>query len=226
MFWSPSRKVPACALVLELADGEHSEKNASWAQTHRIQLERLASPEELEATLEKELSALLDSTKSRSIVGVTLESSISNCSLPESLRGGALWRSPPLAKYSDGLRGIRSVTSNDDVDSLFAERRMHSFVGLRRLDLSNSNLSSLSGSEIKSLTQLEHLDLSDNSLAILPKELGAMPNLKTLRCQRNSLTILPGELGHLRSLETLDLRWVLRLPVFFDLHTRSSHESR
>ena len=94
---------------------------------------------------------------------------------------------------------------------------MHSFVGLRRLDLSNSNLSSLSGSEIMSLTQLEHLDLSDNSLAILPKELGAMPNLKTLRCQRNSLTILPGELGHLRSLETLDLRWVLTPSSFFRL---------
>ena len=205
MFWSPSRKVPACTLQLELADSDEDAED-QHGQVHRVQLEHLASREELESTLERELSELLSNTKSRRIVGVKLESSVSNCSLPEALRRGHLWGSPTLAKYSYGLRDIRSVASNDDVDSLFAERRVHSFVGLRRLNLSGSNLSSLSGTEIKSLTALEHLDLSDNTLAILPKELGTMPNLKTLNCQRNSLTILPGELGHCRTLETLDLK--------------------
>ena len=140
------------------------------------------------------------------IVSVRIESAVANCSLPEALRGGKLWGSGVLAAWSDGLRSIRSLGGNDDVDSLFVGGRAHAFVGLKRLDLSGSNLSSLSGSEMLALTGLEHLDLSDNSLAILPKELGSMASLKTLVCQRNSLTILPGELGHLSTLERLDLR--------------------
>ena len=140
------------------------------------------------------------------IVSVRLEAAVANCSLPEALRGGKLWGSRVLAAWSDGLRSIRSLGGNDDVDSLFVGGRGHAFGGLKRLDLSGSKLSSLSGSEMLALTGLEHLDLSDNSLAILPKELGSMQSLKTLVCQRNSLTILPGELGHLRTLERLDLR--------------------
>jgi len=140
------------------------------------------------------------------VVSVRLESAVANCSLPEALRGGKLWGSGVLAAWSDGLRSIRSLGGNDDVDSLFAGGRVHAFVGLKRLDLSGSNLSSLSGSEMLALTGLEHLDLSDNSLAILPKELGSMGSLKSLVCRRNSLTILPGELGHLSALERLDLR--------------------
>ena len=176
----------------------------------QISVETIKSVEVLEGRLSTALEAYADSKKGSKypplIVGIALEAAVANCSLPDALRRGGLWGSEVLAKWSDGLRSIRSVRSNDDVDSLFSGGRMHSFEGLRRLDLSGSNLSSLSGSEIRALTQLEYLDLSDNSLAILPKELGSMRNLKTLICQRNSLRILPGELGHLHTLERLDFK--------------------
>lgn len=216
MFWSPSRKAPSVTLILELQSVEDSAGCAGeWSRTAsevRIaDLESLHTVEALEARLSSALEAAAGTCPATAatalrVVSVRLESAVANCSLPDALRGGKLWGSGVLAAWSDGLQSIRTLGGNDDVDSLFVGGRMHAFGGLKRLDLSGSNLSSLSGSELLGLTGLEHLDLSDNSLAILPRELGSLPNLKTLVCQRNSLTILPGELGHLGQLERLDLR--------------------
>jgi predicted acylesterase/phospholipase RssA len=192
MFWSPSRKFsPACTLVLELSDGSTDPHEIT-----RISLENITGVEELEKAFQAQLQ------KQKSVVSVKLESAVPNGSLPEPLRGGALWNASIFQQW---MQSITSITSNDDVESLFAEHRLQGFTCLKVLDLSSCNLSGLSGKDISVLHRLEYLNLSDNSLAILPKELGTMSNLKTLLCRSNSLTILPGELGKLRTLEVLDL---------------------
>ena len=53
--------------------------------------------------------------------------------------------------------------------------------------------------ELFSMTQLQHLDLSDNYITELPREIGALTNLGTLDLRRNRLINLPNELGFLHS---------------------------
>lgn len=74
------------------------------------------------------------------------------------------------------------------------------------LDLSGRSLAGSLKAEIRLLTKLEELDISDNDFTGLPAEVGQLRNLRILNLSNNPLTGLPYELGQLQNLETLDLR--------------------
>ncbi|MDE2751458.1 MAG: leucine-rich repeat domain-containing protein, partial [Gemmatimonadota bacterium] len=78
---------------------------------------------------------------------------------------------------------------------------------LKRLDLSNNYLSGEIPSESGALTSLEELDLNNNNLSgEIPAELGALASLGCLGLGNNGLSgEIPAELGELTSLDALDL---------------------
>lgn len=77
---------------------------------------------------------------------------------------------------------------------------------LIELDLSGNALTGALPAEIRFLSQLEVLDVSDNDMTGVPAEVGQLKRLKVLDLSNNQLTGLPLELGQLTQLETLDLR--------------------
>jgi Leucine-rich repeat (LRR) protein len=77
---------------------------------------------------------------------------------------------------------------------------------LVELNLSDNRLTGAIPAEIRLLSKLEVLDMSDNAMTGLPAEIGQLSHLKTLDVSNNQLTGLPLELGQLKNLETLDLR--------------------
>jgi Leucine-rich repeat (LRR) protein len=79
-------------------------------------------------------------------------------------------------------------------------------VNLQSLDLSDNKLTVLP-KEISTLTNLQSLNLSWNSLTVLPKEISTLTNLQSLDLSWNSLTVLPKEIGTLTNLQSLDLSW-------------------
>lgn len=77
---------------------------------------------------------------------------------------------------------------------------------VRTLDLSNRGLSGSLKAEIRMLSNLETLDISNNDFTGLPAEVGQLSRLRTLNLSNNPFTGLPNELGNLSNLEVLDLR--------------------
>lgn len=74
------------------------------------------------------------------------------------------------------------------------------------LDLSKNSLSGALPAEVRKLSRLKHLDLSDNAFTGVPAEVGQLAALEYLDLSNNALTGLPYELGNLSRLKTLDLR--------------------
>jgi hypothetical protein len=75
----------------------------------------------------------------------------------------------------------------------------------RSLDLSGQNLSGSLKAEIRMVSTLEYIDLSDNNFTGLPAEVGQLPSLETLNLSDNQFTGLPHELGNLSKLKYLNL---------------------
>lgn len=73
------------------------------------------------------------------------------------------------------------------------------------LNLSNNNLSGSLPAEVRLLTKLRILDLSDNDFTGVPAEIGQLSDLRVLDLSGNSITGLPYEIGNLQQLERLDL---------------------
>jgi len=57
-----------------------------------------------------------------------------------------------------------------------------------------------------SLLSLEKLDLSSNSINLVPKEISNLQNLSDLKLDENFITALPEDMGMLRKLKTLSLK--------------------
>lgn len=74
------------------------------------------------------------------------------------------------------------------------------------LDVSGNNLTGALPAEIRKLTSLEVLIVSDNQMTGIPAEIGQLSNLRTVNFANNKLSGLPLEIGNLSKLETLDLR--------------------
>ena len=74
------------------------------------------------------------------------------------------------------------------------------------VDLSGRGLSSSLKAEVRQLSNLRTLDLSNNDFTGLPAEIGQLTQLETLNLANNPLTGLPHELANLQNLQTLDLR--------------------
>jgi hypothetical protein len=92
-------------------------------------------------------------------------------------------------------------------------------LGMRHLDLSSNNLTSLPDG-LFDLTDLQELDLSGNWLVELPDAIGRLTNLVILRLSSNQLRELPatiGELHQLRLLETNNNRLTALPPAITGL---------
>ncbi|MBP9836400.1 MAG: leucine-rich repeat domain-containing protein [Candidatus Pacebacteria bacterium] len=76
----------------------------------------------------------------------------------------------------------------------------------QELNLSNNRLSGSLQAEVRHLSKLQILDLSDNNFTGVPAEVGQLKGLEILDLSNNSLTGLPYELGNLSNLKILDLR--------------------
>src|SRR3990167_1335421 len=75
-----------------------------------------------------------------------------------------------------------------------------------KLDLSNRQLTGSLKAEVRQLTALTELILSNNEFTGLPAEIGQLTELRILNLSNNPITGLPHELGNLQKLTLLDLR--------------------
>jgi len=74
------------------------------------------------------------------------------------------------------------------------------------LDLSDNDLSGSLPAEIRHLSRLRILDLSNNNFTGVPAEVGQLSKLEVLDLSGNPITGLPHELGNLQNLKTLNLK--------------------
>jgi Leucine-rich repeat (LRR) protein len=74
------------------------------------------------------------------------------------------------------------------------------------LDVSVNNLTGSLPGEIRKLTNLEILNVSNNKMTGIPAEIGQLSRLVTANFSFNNLSGLPNDVGNLKNLETLDLR--------------------
>jgi len=73
------------------------------------------------------------------------------------------------------------------------------------VNLSGRNLTGSLQAEIRKLSDVEVLDISNNDFTGFPAEIGQLSKLKTLDISNNPLTGLPREIGQLQNLELFDL---------------------
>lgn len=78
--------------------------------------------------------------------------------------------------------------------------------GTTILNLSGRGLSGSLKGEIRFLSNLKQLDISDNNFTGLPAEVGQLSKLEVLNLSNNPFTGLPNELANLKNLKVLDLR--------------------
>ncbi len=74
-----------------------------------------------------------------------------------------------------------------------------------KLNLSGKGLSGSLKAEVRHLSNLRELNLSNNNFTGLPAEVGQLSQLRVLDLSNNPFTGLPHELGNLQNLQTLDL---------------------
>lgn len=74
------------------------------------------------------------------------------------------------------------------------------------LDISHNKLTGALQAEVRHLSNLRTLDMSDNQFTGVPAEVGQLSKLEVLDLSNNQLTGLPYELGNLSNLKVLDLR--------------------
>ena len=73
------------------------------------------------------------------------------------------------------------------------------------LNVSNNNLRDSLKAEIRHMTSLRVLDLSNNMFTGVPAEVGQLENLEVLDLSNNRITGLPHEIGNLQKLKVLDV---------------------
>lgn len=77
---------------------------------------------------------------------------------------------------------------------------------IRVLNLANRSFTGSLKAEIRHLTELRELDVSNNQLTGIPAEIGQLSKLEKLNLSYNPITGLPHEIGNLHNLLLLDLR--------------------
>lgn len=74
------------------------------------------------------------------------------------------------------------------------------------LNISNNNLNGSLQAEVRKLSNLRILNLSNNDFTGVPAEVGQLSKLEILDLSNNPITGLPYEIGNLKNLKILDLR--------------------
>eukprot|EP01125_Pyxidicula_operculata_P017359 TRINITY_DN6077_c0_g1_i1.p1 TRINITY_DN6077_c0_g1~~TRINITY_DN6077_c0_g1_i1.p1 ORF type:complete len:2180 (-),score=456.03 TRINITY_DN6077_c0_g1_i1:394-6933(-) len=84
--------------------------------------------------------------------------------------------------------------------------KLSEMVKLKYLDLRQNEISYISSNSFKSLSGLEHLNLSRNKLEVIPEIFGYLPNLCILKLDNNSLLrAVPGSVLNCKHLSTLKI---------------------
>ncbi len=77
--------------------------------------------------------------------------------------------------------------------------------GWKELDLSNKGLTEIPIEEIRQLSRLTSLDLSNNKIMQIPRTITQLSNLNSLYLNSNQITQIPEEIGQLSNLNSLYL---------------------
>ncbi len=115
------------------------------------------------------------------------------------------------SSYMQAIESAREIISNEESEGRAMSSSVEIYAGIivakdvRSLDLSNKDLEGSLKAEIRLITELQELDLSNNNFTGLPAEVGQLSNLRVLNLSYNPFTGLPNELGNLQNLEVLNL---------------------
>lgn len=109
-----------------------------------------------------------------------------------------------ISSFCDVLPKLRALEIQENPMTSISYQDFYP-MSMTSLSLSKAKLASVPGELFVKLSQLEKLDLSENNLAQLPKEISLLNKLVYLSVARNKLESLPEGFPRLTSLKTLDL---------------------
>lgn len=117
------------------------------------------------------------------------------------------WQGISVSGYPRRVRKLKLSQSRGPLLTGQLSPALGNLSELVHLDLSNNSLTASIPAELGNLRKLEYLDLSRNSLTgKIPAELGELKKLRFLLLSNNSLSgSIPEEVGYLSNLENLDL---------------------
>lgn len=129
------------------------------------------------------------------------------------LSGCALASQPPTTNIDESVQKegifdrVNSVKNLDLSNQQLKKVPEYVFekTNIEDLDLSNNQIEGAIQAEIRYMSRLRSLDLSNNLMTGVPAEIGQLENLQVLDLSNNRLTGLPLELGNLKNLKTLNI---------------------
>lgn len=107
---------------------------------------------------------------------------------------------------------VDETTKSNEVSLPFQSETIEVYDGVRvsvnetELNLSGKGLTGSLKAEVRRVSNLEVLDISNNNFTGVPAEVGQLSKLRILNVSNNPVTGLPLEIGNLKNLEVLDLR--------------------
>lgn len=119
-----------------------------------------------------------------------------------------------ISNFEDILPKLRTLELQENPITSISFKDFYP-LNMTSLILSKAQLSSIPGELFTELSRLEKLELSENNLSSLPKEIGLLNKLIYLSVARNKLESLPAEFAQLKSLRSLDLHYN-NIREFFD----------
>ncbi|KAK5959512.1 adenylate cyclase PWA37_003473 [Arxiozyma heterogenica] len=111
-----------------------------------------------------------------------------------------------ISNFEDKLPKLRTLELQENPITSISFKGFYP-LNMTSLILSKAQLSSIPGDLFTELSRLEKLELSENNLSSLPKEIGSLNKLIYLSVARNKLESLPAEFAQLKSLRSLDLHY-------------------
>lgn len=111
-----------------------------------------------------------------------------------------------ISNFEDKLPKLRTLELQENPITSISFKGFYP-LNMTSLILSKAQLSSIPGELFTELSRLEKLELSENNLSSLPKEIGLLNKLIYLSVARNKLESLPAEFAQLKSLRSLDLHY-------------------
>lgn len=106
-----------------------------------------------------------------------------------------------LTKVTSDIYGKTATTdlilSNNNIQTLPSE--MGKMVNVVVFKIDHNILDGSLIGEIRQMSKLKILDVSDNNMTGMPAEIGQLSNLETLDYSNNKITGLPNELSHLKN---------------------------